>query len=144
MRRKRLVKRFLSGFDSRPLQNGKTGNASLQPEERSLRDGLDRERPGSDLVGPLSARPKTLDIATGGKAKRSESLKSALKREVREETGLAVTVLRCQKKSTIARSGARLQFFSGSRFKRDSPSPALKDRLQKLEAHIVLSQLART
>lgn len=32
----------------------------------------------------------------GGKVKRNESLKSALKREVREETGLAVSALRYQ------------------------------------------------
>ena len=43
LRRKHLVKPFLNGFDCRPLHNGKTGKASLQPKERSLRDGLDRE-----------------------------------------------------------------------------------------------------
>src|ERR1700730_18373363 len=55
----------------------------------------------------------------GGKVKRSESLKSALKREVREETGLAVSALRYQQMYDRPKRGTITVLFRVS-VKRDS------------------------
>ena len=58
----------------------------------------------------------------GGKVKRSESLKSALKREVREETGLAVTALRYQQMYDRPKRGTITVLFRVS-VRRDSARP---------------------
>ena len=58
----------------------------------------------------------------GGKVKRSESLKSALKREVREETGLAVSALRYQQMYDRPKRGTITVLFRVS-VKRDSARP---------------------
>jgi 8-oxo-dGTP diphosphatase len=58
----------------------------------------------------------------GGKVKRSESLKSALKREVREETGLAVTIVRYQQMYDRPKRGTITILFRVS-VRRDSARP---------------------
>jgi len=58
----------------------------------------------------------------GGKVKRNESLKSALKREVREETGLTVSVLRYQQMYDRPKRGAITILFRVS-VQRDSVRP---------------------
>jgi 8-oxo-dGTP diphosphatase len=58
----------------------------------------------------------------GGKVKRSESLKSALRREVREETGLAVTIVRYQQMYDRPKRGTITVLFRVS-VQRDSARP---------------------
>jgi ADP-ribose pyrophosphatase YjhB (NUDIX family) len=58
----------------------------------------------------------------GGKVKRSESLKSALKREVREETGLAVTIVRYQQMYDRPKRGSITVLFRVA-VQRDSARP---------------------
>jgi|HubBroStandDraft_2_1064218.scaffolds.fasta_scaffold180763_2 ADP-ribose pyrophosphatase YjhB (NUDIX family) len=58
----------------------------------------------------------------GGKVKRSESLKSALKREVREETGLVVTIVRYQQMYDRPKRGTITVLFRVS-VQRDSARP---------------------
>jgi ADP-ribose pyrophosphatase YjhB (NUDIX family) len=58
---------------------------------------------------------RKLWTSPGGKVKRSESLKSALRREVREETGLAVTIVRYQQMYDRPKRGT-ITILSGSQF----------------------------